>query len=138
MEKPTKKGRGGRRKLPDEEKKSSLLRVRCKESEMEILIKTAKSLKTTVSDYVLNRALDRNLVINRIEIVSEINKIGADISRCGNNINQIAKHINSQNRIGISSDGWREEYNKLLEDYIKIHAELRTTFRKLTRELSKK
>lgn len=138
MEEPKKNKRGGRKKLPEKEKRKHRIEIKCLEEEKEQIYSMAKLLGITVTDYIVNKALDRGILINRLEIVGEVHKIGTEISRCGNNINQIAKHINSQNKLGISTDSWKEDYNKLLEDYIKTHSELRTTFRSLLRELSRK
>lgn len=137
MKTNNKKNKGGRPVLKDDERKDALIKIYCQISEKERVTKEAKSAGLTVSDYTKRRLFGETIVLNYREIFSELHLIGTEISRAGNNINQLAKHANSLNKIGKLDSSMAEKLSLMLEDYVQKKESLRVALRKIIRELGK-
>ncbi|HLT86502.1 MAG TPA: plasmid mobilization relaxosome protein MobC [Sphingobacterium sp.] len=124
--------------LDDEDKKSSYIRFRCSPEEKQKIKEYASSLGLSLTDYLLTKALDKTVVVNRLEFMQKFSEVGTEISRCGNNINQLAKHVNSQRKIGIKSEAWFKIYTDMIREYVDSQDELRRTIRKMLRDLRDK
>jgi hypothetical protein len=77
------------------------------------------------------------LVINSRELLKHLDDIGAEMGRCGNNINQLAKHANWLKLQGALSPDIPNRFNNLLEGYIRIQQALEASLRKIIREMGK-
>ncbi len=131
------KNKGGRPLLKENEKKDALVKIYCRISEKEAIVKAARSAGLTVSDYAKKRMLGEKVVLNYGDIFKELHVIGTEFSRAGNNINQLARHANSLNKVGKLDKSIADSFNLLLSDYVKKNEEIRIVLRKLTRELTK-
>lgn len=80
------------------ENKNKTFMIRLSEKEKEALFQKAKKLDySSVSSYILDAALKKELKNYDLEykMFHLINDLYAEFGRIGNNINQIAKHLNT-------------------------------------------
>ncbi len=70
-------------------------------------------------------------------MVREIHQLNLELARAGNNINQLAKHANTLQRVKRLKPEIADMFNALMTDYLQKQDEIRKVFRKLTREMSK-
>lgn len=75
------------------------------------------------------------LIINAKELIRQLNQIGTELGRSGNNLNQLAHYANVLYRKNILSPVVVERFNLLMEDHLKSRAELNTSLRKIIRSL---
>ena len=129
--------KGGRPRLPDSEKKSARIEVKCYPDEKSEISRLAKSFGLSISDYMIKRALGKNAGFNHISMLNEIHQLGTELSRIGNNINQLSKHANTLNKIGALNQGIVSQLNVLMDAYIKQQENIRIIFRGLLRELKR-
>ena len=92
--------KGGRKKLSGNQLKTKKLQLHVTEQEfMEIQDLYQHSGKKTLSDFmrvlVLNKKKN-NSIRNNVELISHLDGIGSELSRIGNNINQLAKYAISR------------------------------------------
>ncbi|RCK54198.1 hypothetical protein TH25_02445 [Thalassospira profundimaris] len=79
--------------------KNKTIRFRISDEQYSEILNSASSVDKTLSDWIresLKISSDKNLVENKLKFVSEIQKLTREISRIGNNINQISKYANSK------------------------------------------
>jgi len=76
------------------------------------------------------------VLINAKALISQLNHIGAELGRSGNNVNQLAHYANVLNLKNILSPVVAERFNLLLEDHLKSRMELDKTLRKIIRVLA--
>jgi len=89
-----------------------------------------------LSDYLRLLILGRGKatsITNKQELIKQLDKIGIQISRIGNNINQIAKYANIQLKSGKIDQRTLERFNNLMEDYLKEERKLINAYRALSR-----
>jgi hypothetical protein len=76
---------------------------------------------------------DQGVSVNAKELIVLLDEVGAEIGRCGNNINQLAKYANILRKRGIPSPVVIERFNILFTQYLKnqqaLDASLRRVFR---------
>jgi Bacterial mobilisation protein (MobC) len=82
---------------------------------------------------VLNDA--GKIVINSKELLKQLDSIGAEMGRVGNNINQLAKHANTMKLQGALTPPVAIKFNDLLEAYIRVQQSLETALRKIIRAM---
>lgn len=75
--------------------KKKQIHIRTNDSEYEKLKFLAKEKKMTITDYILENCLKENSPTVKFKIISEITKMQMSNFKIGNNINQIAKRVNS-------------------------------------------
>lgn len=75
-------------------------------------------------------------VVNAKEVIHELNRIGAELGRSGNNLNQLAHYANILNVKNILSPMVVDRFNLLLENHLKSRTELDTSLRKIIRSLA--
>ncbi len=138
MDAITNRKKGGRPKKAAEETRNKSIHILCLISEHQELKRLAKSYGLTISEYVLKKAFDRRLVFNHVEFMQELHQIGTVLSRAGNNINQLAKHANSLNKIGRLNESIIDRLNIFLVDYNTNQDKIRIAFRKIIREMAKR
>lgn len=131
------KHRGGRPKLPNNEKQATQINIRCSIEQYEKIKKTAKDSGLSVTDYLLKRALNNKIVYNYNALIDELNAVGTEFSRAGNNINQLAKHANSLSKIGKLDKSLIDRLDLVLLDYTKKYDDIRVLLRGIRRELTK-
>jgi len=108
----------GRPKSLPEEKKGNYIQVRSSQEEKETIVRLAKENGQTITKYILEAALKRPQPKVTLEVLNQLKNIGTEMNRAGNNINQLAKSINSYNKIGISDPAAASKFNALIDDYV--------------------
>lgn len=131
------KKRGGRPRLSETEKQATQINIRCSIEQYNQIKTTAKDSGLSVTDYLLKRALNNKIVYNYNILIDELNSVGTEFSRAGNNINQLAKHANSLNKIGKLDKSLIERMNLVMVDYTKKYDDMRSMLRSIRRELTK-
>ncbi len=121
------------------DKRVKKIDARFTEDEYNIVIALEKTLGVRKTDLVRNRLLkDAQLtIINAKELIGLLDGIGAELGRCGNNINQLAKYANVLDKSGKLSPVVAERFNLLFEDYINHQKNLEIALRRIIRDLAK-
>lgn len=89
----------GRKKKPVEVVRSVRYSVRFTEGENNDLLTIARTLGISVAELLRTKGLGtKNIAINGVNLIASLDKIGAELGRSGNNINQLAKHANTLNK----------------------------------------
>ncbi|MDB5118762.1 MAG: Bacterial mobilization protein MobC [Mucilaginibacter sp.] len=126
----------GRPKLK-EGKRTKFINVRFTEEEFKEVAALEKQLGITKADLIRMRILSdaKKTVINSKELIHHLDKVGAELGRIGNNINQLAKHANVLRlKVGLNPV-IISDFNELFEDYIKVQKLLEISFRKIIRAM---
>ena len=85
--------------------------------------------------HILNDA--KQVVVNSKELIMQLDAIGAEMGRVGNNINQLAKHANTLKLTVDLPPSVATKFNELLEAYIRMQQGLETALRKIIRAMGK-
>ena len=128
------KNKGGRPRK-ESGKRTEHIKVRITEDEEKILLGLEKEFGISRSDLVRKRVLHEAemMVVNSKELIQQIDKVGVELARSGNNINQLARHANS---IAVSGDlppSVLARYNFLMDQHINVQKELEVCLRKIIR-----
>jgi hypothetical protein len=112
--------------------------TRFTEAEMELIEEMEKTLGVCRTDLIRQRLLGNSKahIINAAELLGELDKVGAEMARAGNNINQLARHANSIKLRGDLSPGVVTAFNGLLDDYTRRQSNMEATLRKIIRAIS--
>jgi hypothetical protein len=126
----------GRPKLT-EGKLTKFINVRFTEDEYKEVAELEKQLGITKTHLIRMRILSgaKTTVINSKELIHHLDKVGAELGRIGNNINQLAKHANVLKLKGGLNSGIISDFNELFEEYIKVQKLLEISFRKIIRAM---
>lgn len=130
-------GRGRTKGRPQKtaDKKTKKIDARFTEDEYSIICEMEKTLGLTKTELIRHRLLNDAglLMVNAKELIVLLDKVGAEMGRCGNNINQLAKYANILRKRGIPSPVVIERFNILFTQYLKnqqaLDASLRRVFR---------
>jgi hypothetical protein len=114
--------------------------ARFTEDEYKIVEEMEKTLGLRKTDLVRIRLLQDSvaLVINAKELIGELNTIGTEIHRHGNNINQLARHANTLYLRGCLAPEVVIQFNELMQAHVKNQEMLEATLRKIMRGLMAK
>ena len=109
--------------------------LRLSEQELMQFLELEKSLGISRSDIVRIRVLKNadNMLTNTKELMKNLDGIGAELGRSGNNINQLAKHANILQKQGLLSQSVAREFTSLLGGYITVQQELEKNIRQIIR-----
>lgn len=116
-------------------KRSKKIDARFTEDEYVIICELEKTLGLTKTELVRQRLLSNVglLVVNAKELMVLLDQVGAEMGRCGNNINQLAKYANILKKRGMLSPVVTERFNVLFEQYLKNQQALDASLRKVFR-----
>ena len=135
--KVSRKQRGGRRRLEQNQKRAIKLQAHVTVIEYEKLNDQFRATGIRYfSDYLRLMILDRGKarsITNKQELIKQLDKIGIQISRIGNNINQIAKYANIQLKSGKIDQRTMDRFNSLMEEYLNEERNLIRAYRALAR-----
>ncbi|MBT2560114.1 plasmid mobilization relaxosome protein MobC [Pedobacter sp. ISL-68] len=122
-----------------EGKKIRKIDARFTEEEYRRILDLEKELGISRADLIRSRLLDNLplIMVNAKEMIRELDEIGTEIGRAGNNINQLARYANILNKKGILSPAVTERFNLLFQDYITGQTALEITLRKIIRTLGR-
>ncbi|MES2062528.1 MAG: plasmid mobilization relaxosome protein MobC [Bacteroidota bacterium] len=112
--------------------------VRFTELEYKEVLKMESTLGINRSDLIRIRVLagSKSIVINAVSLLGQLDAIGAEMGRAGNNINQLAKYSNILKNEGILSPVVVERFLILLESYLKDHRQMEAAVRKILRTMN--
>jgi hypothetical protein len=118
-------------------RKSHPINAYCTEEEKKQIKNYAKESGLSVSEYIIKKCLDEKTIPRRIELLKELGSVNLEITRAGNNINQLAKHANRiKNSNGLDS-GLFLNYNLLLNDYLKKTEDIKKIVKSIYREIAR-
>lgn len=128
----------GRPKLEDG-KRSKIVNVRFTEVEFKSVTDLEKELNVTKTELIRMRVLENadKVVINSRELLVELDCIGAEMGRIGNNINQLARHANLLKLQKALHPGIVLKFEVLFEEYLQIQRQLEVALRKIIRLMGK-
>ncbi|MDT3401267.1 plasmid mobilization protein [Mucilaginibacter terrae] len=117
------------------ERRSKKIDARFTQTEYELVLAMEKSLGITKTELVRLRVLNgsRRMLMNTKELISQMDALGAEMGRIGNNINQFAKHANIMRMSGDVPVYVLEKFNSLFGQYLDVQQRLETVFRKVIR-----
>ena len=126
----------GRPKLK-EGKRTKFINVRFTEDEYKTVSDLEKELAISKTELIRMRILSdaKRTVINSKELIRNLDAIGAEMGRVGNNINQLAKHANTLKLQGALNPLVAEKFNRLFDDYIQVQHMLEAALRKIIRAM---
>lgn len=121
-----------------EGKRTRKVDVRFTEKELELVNKMAEALGVTRAELARSRILGgaEAIVINALSLINELDEIGAEFGRAGNNINQLAKYSNILRNKNILSPIVAEHFLIYLEHYSKNQQRIEGLLRKIIRQLN--
>ncbi|WP_319589346.1 plasmid mobilization protein [uncultured Draconibacterium sp.] len=131
------KNKGGRPKLSNSEKRIAEIHIVCNKGDKTRIKELAKSYGLTMTDYILRKCFDENVSFNHVEFLKEIHVLGTELSRQGNNINQLAKYTNTLTIEKKLTPEIAIRLEEILLEHIKKQEEVRVAFRTLIREMAK-
>lgn len=109
--------------------------LRLSEAEHAQFLELERTLGISRADIVRIRVLKNStkMLLDTRELFKRLDRIGAELGRVGNNINQLAKHANVLNKRGMLMPEIVESFNKLFTDHINVQKEMEKQFRQLIR-----
>lgn len=130
---------GGRKKLPPNELKTRKLQMHVTEQEFLNIqglyqISGKKSMSDFIREFVTSEK-KKKMMINQIDLIRNLDLIGTEIGRIGNNINQIAKYANIQLKSGKTDTKTMERFNVQMELFLQEKRELAKAYRTLVRKV---
>ena len=120
-----------------EGKRTKKIDVRFTEDEFKVVLELEKTLGVRRTELVRTRLLQdaRLTIVNAKELIGELDRIGTELGRSGNNINQLARYANMLSKKGILSPQVIEVFNLLFEKHLSNQQEVETALRRLIRFL---
>src|SRR5258708_38289022 len=102
-------------------KRNKKIDARFTAEEYRVICELELTLGLTKTELVRQRLLSNAglLVVNAKELIVLLDQVGAEMGRCGNNINQLAKYANILKKRGMLSPVVIERFNVLFEQYLK-------------------
>ncbi len=113
--------------------------TRFTEEEYRLILNLEKELGISKTDLIRLRVLEnaRNVVVNAAALIGNLDGIGAELGRSGNNINQLARYANVLKQRGMLSAVVIERFNLLFETYNRQHKEIIIALRQIIRQMGK-
>jgi hypothetical protein len=120
-----------------EGKRTFKIDVRFTKDEYKLILELERALGISRTNLVRQRLLKNgdSIIINTKALILELNQIGAELGRSGNNLNQLAHYANVLNLKEILSPVVVERYLLLLDENLKSRSKLDATLRKIIRQL---
>lgn len=116
-------------------KKIRRFELRLSDQELHQFLELERSLGISRADIVRIRVLRNSskMLVNTKELMNQLDKIGAELGRAGNNINQLARHANILQKQGLLGPNVTAEFTSLFSEYIKVQRELEKLIRQIIR-----
>jgi hypothetical protein len=113
--------------------------VRFTDEEYKQILAMEQEFRMPKADLIRLRVLkDSGMIITSSrELIKELDRIGGEIGRCGNNINQLAHYSNIMQLKDILDPETTVRFNRLLREYIRNQASLEITLRKVIRAIGR-
>ncbi|WP_345951246.1 plasmid mobilization relaxosome protein MobC [Mucilaginibacter sp. PAMB04274] len=112
-----------------------MINVRFTEEEFKSILQMEADLGISRTDLIRARLLNDipQRVINAKEAILQLDRVGTELGRSGNNINQLARYANILKKQHVLSQAVIERFLILLETYHQNQADLEATLRKMIR-----
>jgi len=135
---PDNRKQTGRPKMA-EGKRTKKVTARFTEDEYKIINGLEETLGISKTDLVRERLLHgaRLTIINAKELITELNVVGTELGRSGNNINQLARHANTLNKRGVLSPQVMDIFNLLFAKHLENRHNLEVALRKIILSLGR-
>lgn len=116
-------------------KRTRRFELRLTEDEAKILLHLEKELSINRTELIRMRVLKNTntVLVNSKELLKLLDKLGAELGRCGNNINQLARHANVMNKQGLMHQSVISEFNELFGRYIHAQQDIEKVIRQIIR-----
>ncbi|NHA03276.1 MobC family plasmid mobilization relaxosome protein [Mucilaginibacter sp. HC2] len=126
----------GRPKLK-EGRRTNFINVRFTDVEYKEIADLEQQLGVSKTDLIRMRILTdaKRVVINSKELIKNLDGVGAELGRVGNNINQLAKHANILKLQGQLSPLVIKKFNELFEEHIIVQQTLEAALRSIIRAM---
>ena len=120
-------------------KRTKKVDVRFTEEEYLVIVALEKSLAVSKTELIRMRVLNRSsaMVINANAMIDQLDLIGAELGRTGNNINQLARYANTLHKRGLLSVQIMDRFEILFHKHIEIQNLLEVSLRKIIRQMGK-
>lgn len=120
-------------------KRTKKIDVRFNEDEYQLIVDLEKTLGISKTEIIRTRVLNRSshIVVNAKAMIEQLDQIGTDLGRTGNNINQLARYANILNKRGLMSPQIAERFDILFEKHIQVQTLLEVSLRKVIRLMGK-
>ena len=120
-------------------KRTKKVDVRFTEEEYLLILALEKSLGVSKTEIIRMRVLNRSsaMVINAKAMIDQLDLIGAELGRTGNNINQLARYANTLQKRGLFSVQIMDRFEILFHKHIEIQNLLEVSLRKIIRQMGK-
>lgn len=120
-----------------DDRRSFKIDVRFTEAEYRQVERLEKELGLKKTELVRRKLLSegKGLAVNAAELMKRLDAVSLELSRSGNNINQLARYANRLQKRGLLSVAIIDEYLHLLRRHQNEQNELAMLFRKLIRSL---
>ena len=89
-------------------KKDNVITIRVTKQEKERLIKKSQKAEMTLSEYLIEQGLERDIVI-----IEDVKNLVYELRKIGNNINQLTHLANSGVIRTVYLDGFKEDMKKI-------------------------
>ena len=96
-------------------KKDNVITIRVTKQEKERLIKKSQKAEMTLSEYLIEQGLERDIVI-----IEDVKNLVYELRKIGNNINQLTYLANSGAIRTVYLDGFKENMKKIWTNLEKI------------------
>ncbi|WP_286897406.1 MULTISPECIES: plasmid mobilization protein [Sphingobacterium] len=109
--------------------------LRLTKAEKAQFLSLEKSTGLNRSEIVRNKVLSHSskILVDSKTILQMLDTLGSELGRSGNNINQLARHINTLKLQGRLEPGELSRFPSLIADYIKYQRQIEQEFRNLMR-----
>lgn len=116
-----------------EEKRVHFIKTRLNDRELQRLVSLEESLGMNRSDLIRSRLLGNSdkLLVSAKELIAALDKIGAELGRSGNNINQLARHANMLNKNGGTQSFDWEVFSRDFREYLSQQKSIEQAIRSL-------
>jgi ABC-type transporter Mla subunit MlaD len=121
-----------------EGKRTKKIDARFTEDEYKLVLEMERTLGLKKTDLVRMRLLQnsKNVIVNARELITQLDQVGGELGRSGNNINQLAKHANVLNKRRQLSPIVVDHFNSLMENYNRLQKDLEVALRKIIRAMA--
>ncbi len=89
-------------------KKNNMITIRVTKQEKEKLIKNSQKAEMTLSEYLIEQGLERDIII-----IEDVRNFVHELRKIGNNINQLTHLANSGMIKVVYLDGFKEDLKKI-------------------------
>ena len=118
-------------------KRIHIIKAKLTDEELKALIEIQKNSGLNRMELIRRRVLGKGapVIINVNELLHSLDAIGTELGRAGNNINQLARHANSLNKLGRLNEDIVINFNNLFSTYIHRQQELEKQLRNILRAM---